>query len=191
MNVAAFNGSPRKEGNTKFLLNEVLNAVQKEGIDTELYQLGGRNIKGCAACYKCFGYKDRECSVKDDAANECMTKAFNADAVIIGSPTYFTNVTAETKAFIDRMGFVSLANGGLLKRKIGAAVVAVRRGGAVHVFDSINHLFLMMEMIIAGSTYWNFGMGRKPGESAGDKEACANMKNLGENIAWLLKKIGE
>ncbi|MBN2443054.1 MAG: flavodoxin family protein [Spirochaetales bacterium] len=191
MNIVAFNGSPTQGGNTEYLLKKVLEVLSEKGLETEFVQLGGKSIKGCRACFKCFANKDKKCSVTDDVANECITKAINADAILIGSPTYFTNVTAETKALIDRLGFVSLANGGLLKRKIGAAIVAVRRGGAIHVFDSINHLFLMTEMIIAGSTYWNFGYGRTPGEAAQDEEGNKNMKNLGENIAWLLDKIGE
>jgi len=105
---------------------------------------------------------------------------------VIGSPTYFGTVTAETKALIDRAGRVGRANGGLLRRKIGAGVAAVRRGGAVQVMESINRLFLACEMVVPGSTYWNFGLGGAPGEVESDEEGLKNMQNLGEQIAWLL-----
>ena len=121
--------------------------------------------------------------------NDCIAKAIEADGIILGSPTYFTDVTAEMKAFIDRLGYVSSANGGFLKRKAGAAVMAVRRAGSIHAFDSMNHLFLISGMIVVGATYWNLGMGRNYGEVLNDKEGMRNMQALGENMAWLLKKI--
>lgn len=102
-----------------------------------------------------------------------------------------TDMSAETKALIDRMGFVSGSNGGLFVRKVGAAAAAVRRGGGVHVFDSINHFFQISQMILVGSTYWNLGVGREKGEVADDQEGMNNMQNLGENMAWILKKINQ
>ncbi|MFC1670893.1 flavodoxin family protein [Spirochaetota bacterium] len=189
MKVIAFNGSPRKGGNTSILIKEVLKPIKKQGIETETIQVGGKNVRGCIACYKCVENKDNECSVKNDIINDCIKKVIESDAIILGSPCYFTNVTSELKALIDRLGLVSIANGGFLRRKVGAAVVAVRRGGAIHAFDSINHLFQMTEMFVVGSTYWNFALGRNPGEVSSDEEGIKNMNNLGENIAWLLKKI--
>lgn len=189
MKVVAYNGSPRRGGNTEHLIREVFKPIERAGIDTEFVQLGGQKVRGCIACMQCWKNKDGHCAVKDDIINDCIEKAFEADAIILGSPTYFTDVTAELKALIDRLGFVAYANGGLLRRKVGAAVIAVRRGGALHTFDSINHLFLMSQMIVVGSTYWNFGMGLDKGDVAKDEEGLRNMQNLGENIAWILKKI--
>ena len=188
MKVVAFNGSPRKDGNTTILVNYVLDELKKEGIETELVQLAGKKIRGCVACYKCFQNKDQRCSVKDDVANECIEKMIEAQGIILASPTYFADVTAEMKALIDRSGLVSKANDDLLKRKVGAAVVAVRRAGSIHAFDSINHFFLIGQMIVPGSQYWNMAIGRDPGEVEGDEEGLQIMKTLGQNMAWLLKK---
>jgi multimeric flavodoxin WrbA len=185
--VTAFNGSPRTDGNTAHLIRHVFNALEQEGIETELFQLGGRPIRGCAACYGCFKNKDGRCSI-DDVANECIEKMIQSDGIILASPTYFADVTAEMKALIDRAGLVSMANGRMLKRKLGAAVVAVRRAGSIHVFDSMNHFFFINEMIVPGSIYWNMGIGREKGEVEGDDEGIKTMKVLGENMAWLLKK---
>jgi multimeric flavodoxin WrbA len=188
MKVVAFNGSARKDGNTAILVNYVLDELKKEGIETELVQLAGKKIRGCAACYKCFDNKDQRCSVKDDVANECIEKMIEAQGIIMASPTYFADVTAEMKALIDRSGLVARANGDMLKRKVGAAVVAVRRAGSIHTFDSINHFFLIAQMLVPGSHYWNMGFGLDKGDVEGDEEGLKIMKTLGQNMAWLLKK---
>lgn len=185
MKALAINGSPRKGGNTEILLRKVLEPIAAAGHRTEYMQVGGTRIQGCTACGACRRMKNRRCVIDDDIFNLAFAKMCEADAILIGSPTYFANMTAETKALIDRAGYVALANGGLLRRKIGAAVVSQRRGGAVHVMDSIHHLFLVNQMIVPGSTYWNFGMGNAPGEVLNDAEGLANMQNLGEQIAWL------
>ena len=185
MKALAINGSPRKGGNTEILLRKALEPIAAAGHETDYMQVGGTRIRGCTACGACGRMKNKRCVIEDDIFNLAFAKMLAADAILIGSPTYFADLTAETKALIDRAGYVGLANGGLLRRKIGAAVVAVRRGGAVHVADSIQHVFLMSEMIVPGSTYWNFGLGREPGDVRGDEEGLANMKNLGEQIAWL------
>jgi len=189
MKVIAFNGSGRKDGNTALLVNTVLNELSKQGIETELIQLAGRAPQGCLACYKCFENKDQKCAVTADNLNEYLAKMINADGIVLGSPVYFTDVTAGIKALIERCGMVSIANGGLLKRKVGAAVVAVRRAGAVRTFDTLNHLFLHGQMIVAGSSYWNVGIGREPGQVKEDGEGIQTMQTLGKNMAWLLKKI--
>lgn len=192
MKVVAFNGSARKDGNTAILINQAFAALEKAGIDTELVQFSGEVIRGCTACYKCFATKDRRCAVSTengDIINSCLEKIAAADGIIVASPTYFADVSAETKAFIDRAGMVGRANPDLYRRKVGAAVVAVRRGGAIHVFDTINHFFLISEMIIVGSSYWNIGVGRNIGEVAQDEEGMKTMADLGQNMAWLLKKL--
>ena len=185
MKALAINGSPRKGGNTEILLRKVLAPIAAAGHGTEYMQVGGTRLRGCTACGACGRIKNKRCVIEDDVFNLAFDKMIDADAILIGSPTYFGDLTAETKALIDRTGRVARANGGLLRRKIGAAVVAVRRGGAVHVVDSINHLFLSNQMVVPGSTYWNFGMGRDPGDVLNDEEGLANMKNLGEQIVWL------
>lgn len=189
MKVIAFNGSPRKHGNTEILLTKVLEPIQAAGIQTELIQVGGQLIRGCVACYQCIKKRDMRCSNDNDSVNEYIAKMIEADGIILGTPTYFAGPTPEIKALIDRAGLVSNANGRLFSRKIGAAVVAERRGGATSVLDSINHMFLMSRMIVPGSTYWNFGNGLDKGDVLKDEEALANMKDLGETIVWLLKNL--
>ena len=189
MKVVAFNGSVRKEGNTALLLSTALAEIAAEGIETELYQLAGKPIQGCIACYQCFKNKDRRCAVTKDIANECIEKLADADGILLGSPTYFADVSASMKALIERCGMVGRANPELLRRKVGAGVVAVRRAGAYHAFSSLNAFFLIGEMIVPGSSYWNIGRGREPGEVAGDEEGMKTMRDLGRNVAWLVKKL--
>lgn len=189
MNVVAICGSARKEGNTAKLVEYVFEELEKEGISTELIQLSGKHPHGCIACYQCFKRKDRRCAVDQDCINDCIEKMEAADGIILASPTYFADVSTELKAVIDRCGMVGRANGDMYRRKVGAAVVARRRGGAIHVFDTINHFFTIGQMIIVGSSYWNIGVGREKGEVAGDDEGVATMRTLGKNMAWLLKKI--
>ena len=191
MKVVAFNGSPRKDGNTAILIREVFGELEKEGIETELVQFSGRAVRGCVACYQCKEKQNRKCSISSDLVNESIEKIIDADGLIIGSPCYFASITAETKAFIDRVGLVCRANGGLFRRKVGAAVVAGRRGGMVSAFDDINHLFFATEMVVAGSVYWNFGMGKQPGDVNDDEEGIQTMQKLGENMAWLLSKTAD
>jgi multimeric flavodoxin WrbA len=189
MKVVAFNGSARKDGNTAILIGYVSRELEKQGVETELIQLSGSRIHGCIACMKCFEKKDQRCSVKDDIVNDCIEKMLAADGIILGSPTYFANVSTEMKALIDRAGMVSRANNDMLARKVGVAVVAVRRAGAIHVFNSINHFFFIGQMVVPGSSYWNLGMGRQKGEVEKDDEGIQTMKKLGRNMAWLLKKL--
>jgi multimeric flavodoxin WrbA len=189
MKVVAFNGSARKDGNTAILINQALEELEKQGIETEMIQLSGQRIRGCTACYKCFDNKDKKCAVTEDAMNEYIAKMLDADAIILASPTYFADVSAELKALIDRAGLVARANDNMFRRKVGAAIVAVRRAGAIHAFDTINHFFLIGEMIIPGSSYWNVGFGLKKGDAENDQEGLQTMQHLGRNMAWLLKKI--
>ena len=186
MKALAINGSPRKGGNTEILLRKVLEPLAAAGHKTDFMQVGGTRIRGCTACGACGRLKNKRCVIEDDIFNLAFAKMLDADAIVIGSPVYFADVTAETKALIDRAGRVARTNGGLLGRKIGAAAVAARRGGAIHAVDAINHLFLANQMVVPGSTYWNFGLGRDPGDVLADEEGLANMKDLGEQIAWLL-----
>jgi multimeric flavodoxin WrbA len=189
MKVIAFNGSARKNGNTAMLINYALRELEAEGIETELVQFAGKKISGCIACYKCMELKDGTCAVKNDPVNEWIDKMKAADAVILGSPVYFADLTAGIKGFIERAGMASRAGGDLLKRKIGASVVTMRRAGAIHTFDSMNHFFLITQMIIVGANYWNTGIGRNIGEVEDDTEGIETMRVLGRNMAWLLKEL--
>jgi multimeric flavodoxin WrbA len=191
MKVVAFNGSARKDGNTAILVRTVFGELERAGIETELYQLAGKTIHGCKACYRCVENKDRRCAVKNDIVNDCIEKMLAADGIILASPTYFSDVTSEIKALMDRAGIVGRANDTMYRRKVGAAVVAVRRAGAIHAFDSLNHFFLITQMIIPGSSYWNIGIGRNIGEVEGDQEGMQTMRTLGQNMAWLLRRLAK
>jgi multimeric flavodoxin WrbA len=187
--VVAFNGSARKGGNTAILLKYVLQELENEGIETELIEMSGAKIHGCLACRKCSTRKDRRCSQTGDMGNAYIEKMEQADGILLGSPTYVADVSPEIKALMDRACLVGKANGGIFRRKVGAAVVAVRRAGAIHAFDALNHFFLISEMIVPGSSYWNIGFGLEPGDVERDEEGIRTMKTLGQNMAWLLKKI--
>ncbi len=189
MKVIAFNGSARKNGNTAILMKRVLDVLEKKGIKTELYQLAGKNIHGCIACMKCHENKNRYCAVESDIVNSCIDKMLEADGILLGSPTYFANISTEMKALIDRAGMTAKANSDMFARKVGAAVIAKRRSGAIHAFDAINHFFLISQMIIPGANYWNIGIGWDRGDVNSDEEGLETMRILGENMAWLIKKI--
>ena len=189
MNVVAFNGSGRADGNTAILLRTALAELDREGIKTELIQLAGEHLHGCTACYTCAKRKDGRCAQADDSLNEYVSRMVAADGILLGSPTYFGDITANIKALIERAGMVVRVNGELLRRKVGAGVVAVRRGGAIHAFDSLNHFFTIGQMITVGSSYWNIGIGREVGQVTGDEEGQGTMRTLGQNMAWLLKKL--
>lgn len=189
MKVLGINCSPRKGGNTEILIKEVFKALEKENIKTELFQIGGKRLSGCIACMKCKKKKDGFCHQKNEVINECIKKMMKADAIIIGSPVYFADITADAKALIEVAGYAMRAAGNPMKRKPAAAVIAVRRAGAIHSLHSINNFFLINEMIVVGSSYWNVGIGREKGEVLKDEEGLKTMKVLGENMAWVMKKI--
>lgn len=189
MKVVAFNGSARKDGNTAILVNTVFKELKKAKIETELVQLAGRKIRGCLACGKCFENMDRRCVVENDIVNDCIGRMAEADGIILASPTYFTDVSSEMKALIDRAGYVARANDNMFRRKAGAAVVAVRRAGGIHAFDTLNHFFFINEMVVPGSSYWNIGIGLAAGDVKKDGEGLDTMRTLGRNMAWLLQKI--
>lgn len=190
MKVVAFNGSPRQEGNTAQALKIVLDELAAEGIETEFVQLGGTKVFGCLACQKCRENQDNRCARQDDRMNDFIAKILEADGIIIGSPTYFSNVSSEVAALISRCGYVNGANGGhMLRQKVGAAVVSVRRAGSNFVYSAINFFFGKSEMVIPGSSYWNMTLARDPGDILKDQEGIETFRTLGRNMAWLLKKI--
>ena len=189
MKVVGINGSPRKDGNTAILIQTVFDELNRQGIETELISLADKNIRGCIACKGCMKSKNQQCVIRNDDFNACLEKMIAADGIILGSPVYSAGVTSQIKALIDRASIILSANKGLLKHKVGAAVIAARRGGTISAFDTLNHFLHSKEMFLVGSTYWNMVYGNELGEVKQDQEGMNNMKNLGENMAWLLKKI--
>lgn len=189
MKVVAFNGSARKDGNTAALIQRIFKILEEEKIETELVQLAGQQIHGCTACGTCRKVKNKECKIVNDNVNLYIQKMIEADGIILGSPTYFSMMSSEMKALIDRAGFVGRSNDDMFKRKVGAAVVAVRRAGGIPTFDAINHFFLISQMIVPGSSYWNVGVGLNKGAVEKDEEGMKTMEDLGRNMAWLLRKL--
>lgn len=188
--VLALNSSPRPKGNTTQLIEMVFDAIKAENaaIETELIQLNNKKINPCLGCAKCFKTKDKKC-IQNDDLNEIIEKMLDYDCIMLGSPVYWAAITGKMKCLTERTGMVSLANGHLLKRKIGVPIIAVRRQGAMPVFSTMVYFFHAMQMLMTGATYWNLGFGLAPGEVQKDDEGKQNMASLGQNIAWLLSKI--
>ena len=191
MKVVAFNGSPRKKGNTFTAIRIIFEELNKEGIETELVQVGGTDIKPCDACLRCKEAKDGFCAIKDDILNGCLKKMYESDGIIIGSPVHFGSLTPEAKALIDRVGYCSRTGGYLLKRKVGAAIAVARRQGAGPVINQINNLFTLSQVIIPCSIYWNMALSGASGNIENDEEGINTFRVLGENMAWLLKKLNK
>jgi multimeric flavodoxin WrbA len=189
MKVIGINGSQRESGNTYLMLRMVFDELEKSGIETEIVRIGGKNIRSCTACGACSRNKDGHCVIASDMLNETLDKVNSADGIVLGSPTYFADVTPDMKAFIDRAGMVENANGSPLKYKAGAALTAVRRGGAIHSLDTMNHWLHYMQTFMVGSTYWNMAYGRDIGDVKNDAEGVQTMRNLGVNMAYLLGLI--
>lgn len=187
MKVLGINGSARKDGNTALIMKIVFEELEKEGIETEMIQLSGNIIEPCRGCFACKGKK--QCIFKNDIFDECFEKLKSVDGILLGSPVYSADVTANMKAFLERAGVVVAGNPGLIKYKVGASVSSVRRGGGMAAVDTMNHFLLNKEVIIAGSTYWNMVYGKEAGDVYKDEEGINNMHNLGRNMAWLLQKI--
>ena len=189
MKVVAFNGSGRKDGNTAMLIRQVFEGLEAKGVECEMIQLAGQAIRGCTACGSCRRNRDQRCIIDSDPVNEYIATMIEAEGIILASPVYFADITPELKALIDRSGYVARGNGNLYRRKVGAAVTAVRRAGSIHALDSINHFFLINQMIMPGSSYWALGIGGAKGDVEHDTEGMQTMKDLGDNMAWLLEKI--
>jgi multimeric flavodoxin WrbA len=170
------------------MLEWVLDEIRREGVETDLIQVGGQNIVGCKACGACGKMAALKC-VQEDILNPILPRIAKAEALLLGSPVFFADLTPELKCFIDRVGFVTMHHGNPLRRKIGAAVVVARRAGHVHTYDSINHFFGITQMITVGSRYWNLGVAHAEGSVREDREAEDTMRILGSNMAWLIHKI--
>ncbi|NLO97061.1 MAG: flavodoxin family protein [Peptococcaceae bacterium] len=187
MKVVAFNGSPRKEGNTYQAIKMVAEELEKEGIEVEIVHVGDKVVRGCRACNFCVKNKSEKCVTDDDQVNEWIQKMIAADGIILGSPVYFSGISGTMKSFLDRAFYI--AGNGLLKSKVGVAVVAVRRSGGVAALDQLNHYLHYAQMVVPSSNYWNVIHGRVPGETDKDEEGKQIMRILGRNMAWLLKLI--
>lgn len=189
MKVLGINSSARKDGNTAILINKIFEVLNKESIETELVQLAGQIIEPCKACWACSDQGN--CVHQKDCFQEIFEKMKETDGILLGSPVYSANVSANMQALLERAAVVCDMNPGLFTHKVGAAVTAVRRGGALQAIDTMNHFFLNHEMFVVGSTYWNMGYGQMPGDVEKDQEAFENMENLGQNMAYLLKALKE
>jgi len=189
MKVVAFNGSPRKEGNTYHAIKIVADELKKEGIDTEIIHVGNKSIRGCMACGQCVKNKNEKCVLPGDEVNEWIQKMKEADGIILGSPVYYSSIAGTMKAFLDRAFYVTSANGGMLRHKVGAGVVAVRRSGGLPTFNQLNNYINYSEMLMPTSNYWNVIHGTSPGEALQDEEGVQIMRVLGKNMAWCMKLV--
>lgn len=187
MKVVAFNGSIHPNGNTSFAIETVAKELRNEGIDVEIFTIGGDEILGCKACGACFKTRNEECIIKTDKVNEYIQQIKNADGIIIGSPVHYTGITATMKCFLDRAFYVAGANGSLFRHKVGASVVAVRRSGGMTAFQQLNNYINYCEMLMPSTNYWPIIHGRVDGEAVQDNEGTQAMRVLGKNMAWILK----
>ncbi len=189
MKVVAINGSPHKEGNTWHALKLVTKVLEQEGIETEIINIGNKEIRGCIACNRCLVKRNEQCVLPGDEVNNCIQKMKEADGILLGSPVHYSAMSATMKSFLDRAFYVAGSNNGLFRHKVGASVVAVRRSGGVTTFDQLNNFLIYSEMVIPASNYWNVIHGTSPGEALKDEEGVQIMQVLGKNMAWLLKVI--
>ena len=182
-------GSPRKKGNTETLLRTCLGVLEEEGISVELARLAKKVILPCVACNLCAKNKDKNCAVKEDDFDEIFIKMLRADIIIVGSPVYFGSATPQVMSVLDRAGYVSRQNGNLFSRKLGGPIVVARRSGQNFTYAQLMYWYMINDMIIAGSTYWNVAFGTKPGDVASDTEGIETVKRFGHNLAWLAKRL--
>ncbi|WP_027626532.1 flavodoxin family protein [Clostridium lundense] len=187
MKVVAFNGSPKKEGNTYHAIKMVAEELEKEGVEVEIIHVGNKTIRGCLACNACARNKNEKCIIDNDEVNEWIQKMKEADGIILGSPVHYSAIAGTMKSFLDRAFYV--AGSGMLRHKVGASVVAVRRSGGVTTFEQLNNYINYSEMLMPTSNYWNVIHGAAPGEVIGDEEGKQIMRVLGKNMAWLMKLV--
>lgn len=187
MRVVVINGSPRQKGNTSFITSRVTRRLNELGAACEVVEIGTGAIRGCQGCDACFRSKNRRCRFADDIVNPALEKMAEADAIVLGSPVYFSGIAGQMKAFLDRAFYVADANGGLFRRKVGAAFVVVHRSGGSSALDGLNHYLTYSEMIIASSNYWNIAHGTDPGDVMDDHEGIRIIETLVDNIAMLLR----
>ena len=189
MKVLGISGSPRRGGNTDILVGAALDVLAAQGFETELLSLADRPIKPCVGCRGCFAGDTMRCVQEDPAFEGVLDKFAAADGILIGSPVYFGSATPQIMALLDRVGYVARKYPELLRRKTGAAIVVARRAGQNFTFAQLNYFFLISEMIVPGSTYWNVAFGREKGEVRNDTEGMETVKKLAENMAWLMTRL--
>ena len=186
MRVVGINGSQRKDGNTFLALEEMSNQLKKEGIQVEIVHVGADSIRGCIGCGYCTTSEENLCVFKDDIVNETIQKLREADGIIFGSPTYYAGIAGTMKSFLDRVFFTNSA-AQKFKHKIGTSVGIARRAGAVDVVHQLNNYFLLAEMVVPQSQYWNIAFGLKKGEVLEDLEGMQTLRKNASAMAWLLK----
>jgi len=192
MRVLGISGSPRKDGNTDIAIQTALKVLADNGIETEFLSLADRPVKPCRGCGLCAKQEEARCVQNDPAFDGVIEQFDTADGILVGSPVYFGSATPQTMSLLDRVGFVSrMHDNKLLRRKVGAAIVVARRAGQNFTFAQLNYFFLISEMIVPGSTYWNIAFGREKGEITGDEEGIETIRNLAANMAWLMKKLAD
>jgi len=191
MRVLGVSGSPRRGGNTDILIQTALEVVAAEGMETDFLSLAERPVKPCIACGGCAKAEEVCCVQEDPAFEGIIDRFMAADGILVGSPVYFGSATPQTMSLLDRVGYVSRCKGSFLRRKVGAAIVVARRAGQNFTFAQLNYFFLISEMIVPGSTYWNIAFGRNKGEVSGDEEGIDTVKTLAANMAWLMKKLAD
>jgi multimeric flavodoxin WrbA len=189
MKAIAICGSPRKDGNTQILLTRCLDHLKSSDIDVELITLQGKTIKPCIACGMCGQRKDGTCAIKDDDFHEVFSAMTKADIIVVGSPVYFGSATPHTMALLDRAGYVSKSSGNLLSRKIGGPIVVARRAGQNFTYAQLMYWFMINDMVVPGSSYWNIAFGRAAGEVEDDEEALDTVDRFAENLSWLAGKL--
>jgi len=189
MKVVGVCGSPREGGNSEQLLELALRIIAAEGIEAEKILLAGKQISPCKACMKCKEERDGLCHGHDDDLTPLLPAIYDADGLLLATPVYFGAATAAMTAFVDRVGYVSRANGGLLSRKAAAPIVVARRAGQNFTVAQLNFFFLINEMILPGANYWPIAFGSDKGEALKDDESVRTIENLAKNVAWLIKKI--
>jgi len=188
MKVIAFNGSPKVNGNTNSAIEMVASELRKEGIEVEIIHVGNKIIRGCTACNACMKNKDEKCIIKNDDVNEWIQKMKEADGIILGTPVHYAAIGGTMKSFLDRAFYV-MGSTSMLRHKVGAAVVAVRRSGGIPTFEQLNNYLNYSEMVMPTANYWNVIHGTTPGDVEGDVEGKQIMEVLGKNMAWVLKLI--
>ncbi len=190
MRVLGISGSPRHGGNTALLVNTALGVLAENGLETEFLSLADRPVQPCVACGGCMKSDVIQCMQEDPAFDGILEKVSAADGLLIGSPVYFGSATPQTMSLLDRVGYVSRRHPQLLRRKVGAAIVVARRAGQNFTFAQLNYFFLISEMIVPGSSYWNVAVGREKGEVENDHEGMETVRTLARNMAWLMHKLG-
>jgi multimeric flavodoxin WrbA len=192
MRALAICGSPRKNGNTETLLKRALGVLDGKGIPGELVRLADQEVKPCLACGKCGAAKDRSCpGITGDGFASIFAQMLQADIIIVGSPVYFGSATPNLMALLDRAGYVAKYNGGLLSRKLGGPIVVARRAGQNFTFAQLLFWFMINDMVVPGSSYWNVALAREAGTVTDDEEALATIDRFAENLAWLGTKLAE